>query len=209
MINTLYEIFDYYNEKLFDNRLEKVVITIQSKGRLNADGWFTPGKIWKGVSEEAKDKHEINVSAEGLHKGEGAIITTLLHEMVHLYCHQLGIQDTSRQGRFHNKNFRNMADKCGLVCIEDTSIGTITPKLKDNEINNYIVDKVIESKVFLHSRKNFTNGQSGKNKPKKSTLIYSCKSCGAVKKFTATEDFEIVDVKVRCLKCYEYMHIKG
>ena len=47
---------------------------------------------------------EINLGAESLKRSVPEIVATLLHEMVHYYCHVNGIQDTSNT--YHNKRFK-------------------------------------------------------------------------------------------------------
>jgi hypothetical protein len=95
----------------------RIVITIQSKGRKNALGWFGANH-WKNGKPEAL--HEINLSAEYLkthNMGE-----TLIHELAHAENKTLGIQDCS--GRRHNKKFKAMAEKLGLEVKElDPAVG--------------------------------------------------------------------------------------
>lgn len=48
---------------------------------------------------------------------------TVLHEMVHLYNIQTGVQDTSRGGTYHNKRFREAAEARDLHISYDKRIG--------------------------------------------------------------------------------------
>ena len=50
--------------------------------------------------------YEINICAEHLARPFEQVAETLLHEMVHLYNLQIGVQDTSRNGTYHNKKSR-------------------------------------------------------------------------------------------------------
>lgn len=95
----------------------QIVVTIQSKGRKNALGWFGANH-WKNGKPDAL--HEINLSAEHLkshNMGE-----TLLHELAHAENKQLGILDCS--GRRHNKKFKAMAERLGLLVKDaDPQVG--------------------------------------------------------------------------------------
>lgn len=49
---------------------------------------------------------EVFVGGEGLARGPADVLATLLHEAAHALAHVRGIQDTSRQGRWHNAQFK-------------------------------------------------------------------------------------------------------
>ncbi|MDL2219132.1 SprT-like domain-containing protein [Ruminococcaceae bacterium OttesenSCG-928-O06] len=101
--------FGVLNNHYFQGQLPPVVITIQSSPRTY--GHISVQKVWK--SQEAH-YHEINISAENLSRPAENVLATLMHEMVHLYCMVEGIQDTSKNGRYHNKEFRLQAMLRGL-----------------------------------------------------------------------------------------------
>ena len=83
LYNELYRAFDHFNNAFADNKLPKVVITIQESGRRNAYGWFGNG-FWS--DRLAGDSvPEINLSAEYLSRGPDGLLETLLHEMAHLW----------------------------------------------------------------------------------------------------------------------------
>lgn len=71
--------------------------------------------------------YEINICAEHLARPFEQVAETLLHEMVHLYNLQIGVQDTSRNGTYHNKKFKETAEQHGLDVGKDPKYGwTIT-----------------------------------------------------------------------------------
>ncbi|GAA4550015.1 hypothetical protein [Amycolatopsis samaneae] len=57
------------------------------------------------------------------------VMTTLLHEACHVYAAAEGIKDTSRQERYHNRRFAQLAVQIGLVVVPDQRIGHHTPRL--------------------------------------------------------------------------------
>jgi len=101
--------YNIINKEFFNNELPFVIITVASTPK--AYGHFTVSKVW---STETENKHEINISADYLNRPLEDTITTLIHEMCHLFCSVHGIKDTSNRGVYHNKNFRKVAEDHGL-----------------------------------------------------------------------------------------------
>jgi hypothetical protein len=60
---------------------------------------------------------------EGLERGPEPVFATLLHEAAHALADAREIQDTSRQGRYHNLRFRALAEELGLVVTPAPGIG--------------------------------------------------------------------------------------
>lgn len=103
----------HFNGALFGGRLKtSPVITVQTKGRKNALGWYWSGRWVNGSGHPA----ELNMSAEDLKRPADQVLETLVHEMVHQAADEAGIKDTSRNGAYHNKKFRELAEKAGL-CV--------------------------------------------------------------------------------------------
>jgi hypothetical protein len=79
---------------------------------------------------------EVLVSGEGLSRTPGEILTTLLHEAAHGLADARHIEDTSRQGRWHNKHFAAHAQEMGLTPSKDPKIGwspcTLRPETADH-----------------------------------------------------------------------------
>jgi hypothetical protein len=66
---------------------------------------------------------EVLVSGEGLQRTPAEVFTTLLHEATHGLADTRHIQDTSRQGRWHNKKFATLAAELGLTAVKDDKLG--------------------------------------------------------------------------------------
>ena len=88
------------NQRFFESALSRQAITIQSTP--GAHGHFTPYDAWDDSGLKLK---EINLGAESLHRPVPNIIATLMHEMIHYWCHSQGIKDTSRGNTYHNNLF--------------------------------------------------------------------------------------------------------
>lgn len=104
-----------------------LVVGASGKRRNSAvHGHFSPD-TWSAKNAA----HEIMLSGESLERGAEATLGTLLHESAHLLAHARGIKDTSRQGRFHNKRFKALAEEVGVEVHNDPTIGwsvTTLPK---------------------------------------------------------------------------------
>ena len=115
----LEKIFRALNAHYFDGAIEEPVITIQSTPR--AYGHVTVAKAWQRADGGAR--HELNIGAGTLDRPIENVTATVLHEMVHLYNIQTGVQDTSRGGTYHNKRFREAAEARDLHISYDKRIG--------------------------------------------------------------------------------------
>lgn len=107
------------NERYFDGVLEEPVITLTDTPK--AYGHVTVSKAWALANGERR--HELNIGAGTLDRDITEAVSTLLHEAVHLYHLQEGVQDTSRGGRYHNKRFRESAEARDLEISCDPKIG--------------------------------------------------------------------------------------
>lgn len=114
----LEKIFRAVNTKYFGGQLEEPIITIQSTPK--AYGHVTVAKAWQ---RGETTRHELNIGAGTLDRPIENVVATLVHECVHLYHLQNGIQDCSRSGQYHNKKFKAMAEKCDLQISYDPHIG--------------------------------------------------------------------------------------
>lgn len=94
-----------------------LVITGQGdKGRSLTRGHFAPER-WQGPKPETGKRprvHELFVAGERLADGAEQVFQTMLHEAAHGLAQVRGIQDTSRQGRYHNRRFVTLAEELGL-----------------------------------------------------------------------------------------------
>lgn len=110
----LNKLFDLLNQRFFENELSRPTITIQSTPR--AYGHFSMrDDTWVSVTGSS---NEINIGAGTLARPIENICATLLHEMVHYYCHVNGIKDTSRGNTYHNKRFKTVAESHGLMLLQ-------------------------------------------------------------------------------------------
>lgn len=131
----LEKIFRSLNADSFNGELEEPVITIQDTP--TAYGHVTVSKAWS-----VKDEHqrELNIAAGTLQRPIEEVAATMLHEMVHLYNLQHEIQDCSRGGTYHNKKFRDEAQKHMLTIEHHEKYGWTVTKPTE-ELIDYIINK--------------------------------------------------------------------
>jgi hypothetical protein len=80
---------------------------------------------------------EVLVSGEGLTRTPAEVFTTLLHEATHGLADARGIKDTSRQGRWHNKQFAKLAAELGMSTTKDDKFGYSPCTLTDQTLADY------------------------------------------------------------------------
>ena len=136
----LEKLFRMLNDDMFGGQLEQPIITIQSTPR--AYGHYSVSKIWTVNGEE--QKHEINIGAGTLDRDLEYTVGTLLHEMCHMYDDTvLNVQDCSRGGTYHNKQFKATAEAVGLIVTKSDKYGWAHTAPSDALIE-WILDHDIE-----------------------------------------------------------------
>ena len=187
IIGKLESLFSNFNQKFYNGKLQKPVITVSPDITKGAYGWCTTWKAWKEKDEES-GYYEINLCAEHLARPFPEVCATLLHEMVHLWNLQNNVQDTSRGGTYHNKKFKQVAEGHGLIIDQDPKYGWTITRLND------------EAKAFIDGLKEqeFEIYRSKLPKIKKSksssSRKYVCPQCGLI--IRATKEVHVI-----CSEC--------
>lgn len=193
VIAELHRAFKMFNENLFNNGLPEPAILIQSRGNKKLTlGWCSVQKIWKNeITEE--EKYEINIVAEALNRGIYPVMTTLLHEMVHLHNLVNGIKDTSRGNTYHNMKFKQTAESHGMVIEHADKIGWSVSELQGTTMN--LIDSYeFDEAVFSLGRMDFDAEEKPKKKKKSSSRKYICPECGTSVRASK-------DVNICCADC--------
>ena len=120
-IDELQRMFKLLNVTYFGGELERPVITIHTDHTGGAYGWISVHKVWS--SKDDAWFREINLCAEHLNRPVERVITTLAHEMAHLWNLEHEIQDTSRKFAYHNTRFKEIAEAAGLIVSQSMSNG--------------------------------------------------------------------------------------
>lgn len=206
VIGYLEKMYRQLNIDKFNGELEECVITVQSTPR--SFGHVTCSKVWK---IKDANRYELNIAADYLNRPIENVVSTLLHEMVHIYNMMHDTQDTSRGYTYHNKHFKEKAESVGLIVTRDDKIGwSITNPSED--LINYIIkqgwsDIAMTRSTHISSWNGTETGghQGGSNDPdteKKpsSTRKYQCPCCGISVRATKF-------VRIACYDCSELMEL--
>ena len=109
---------------------------------------------------------EVFVGGEGLARGPGEVLATLLHEAAHALAHVRGIKDTSRQGRWHNARFKALAEEVGIEVAKDPRSGWSPTTLPTTTRARYVeVIAELGRVLRLHRAMEITGGKATKPSP--------------------------------------------
>ncbi len=221
-IKYLERLYDYCNEKLFGNELDKPVITVQLDSKNRANGWFTTEKVWKwqekvpancamcevddcprdgSVYQDCQEiidceAYEINITAQQLNRPIAQVAATLIHEMCHYYAAIHNLQDTSRSGSYHNKLFKGIAEKHGLMvsCVPTIGWSQTDLSVETDRLIQAFATEIPDSLIY----RTFTfKGQVVRSS---STRKYECPCCHNSVRATK-------EVNIQCADCNELMRL--
>ena len=201
----LNKIFDLLNEEFFENELSRPTITIQSTPRayghfsLREDTWVS----------KLGGTHEINIGAGTLSRPIEEVVSTLLHEMVHYYNYERGIQDCSRGNTYHNRKFREEAERRGLNVEHSDKYGwshtSPSDLLLDFVLENDLSDILINRNEFSGFQMGGTGTHSGTTitptAKKSSSRKYICPCCGTSIRATKKVNIGCLDCGVPMIEC--------
>lgn len=132
-VKNLEELFDLFNDYLYNSELERPIISIQADKTGKAYGWCTTYKAWE--TADGEEYYEINMCAEHMRRSFEEVCGTLLHEMAHLYNLMHDIKDCNIS-QYHNGKFKAAAEAHGLT-VEKTSHGWSKTSLND-DLKEYV-----------------------------------------------------------------------
>lgn len=198
-VQYLEKLFDLCNEYWFNNELETPVITIQSTPR--AYGHYTLFDAWEVNGES---RREINIGAGTLERPIENICCTLLHEMVHEYNNEIAnISDVSNNGVYHNKYFKQEAERRGLIVTRSEKYGWSCTEPSDALLDFVLEYNLQDIKLNRNERPNYIkpNGGAstgtnygGASTRKGHSIRYVCPQCKTIVRATK-------HVNIGCLDC--------
>ena len=194
----LNKLFDLLNTEFFESVLSRPTITIQSTPKayghfsLREDTWIS----------KRGGTHEINIGAGTLARPIEEVTATLLHEMVHYYNYEMGIQDCSRGNTYHNRRFKEAAEAHGLIVAHSEKYGwshtSPGDALLEFVLDNGLTDILINRNEFTGFRITGTgthSGAEGGPPPRTSSARkYRCSCCGNSVRAAKT-------VRIACMDC--------
>lgn len=194
----LNKVFDMLNTEFFENALSRPTITIQSTPRayghfsLREDTWLS----------KLGATHELNLGAGTLARPIENVAATLLHEMVHLYCYENGVKDTSRGFTYHNKRFKAAAESHGLIVDHHDKYGWSITHPSDALLDFVLETGLTDILIFRNEYNGISISGTGTHSssgtpilPKKSSSRkYICPCCRNSVRATKV-------VNIACLDC--------
>jgi len=166
-------IYDYFNEKLFNSSLNNCILNFSRKSK--AYGFFAPNRWSARIGKE--HLHEISLNPEHLTRNPKEVVSTLVHEMCHLWQQDHGQPSPG----YHNKEFAVKMRSIGLQCSHNGQIGgretgkNMTHYILENGLYDTFYNKMPES--FIYPFICMQEPQKKANKTKKNKTKYSC-DCG-------------------------------
>lgn len=176
--NELNKAFCIFNDKLFESRLPEPVVLVQANIK-------TLLKMCV-IKEDTIEKSEIRIRIELLNKSFEEIMEMLLHKMCHLLNHLIGIKDTTRNGTYHNTNFKELAEFIGLNTEYCTKYGWSITTLGPSLIELLKTSGINKDALTLRRYE----GQSGGEVKKQSMRKYICPVCKTP--IRATKDVNVI-----------------
>lgn len=128
--DALQHAYDHFNWVLFESELPNCLITLQRKGR--TFGYFCRKRFVRddGTPCDEIALNPIHFKSRSLEES----LSTLVHEMVHLWQHHFG---TSGRGRYHN---RQWADKMKSIGLQPSHTGAPGGNELGDQMTHYIVE---------------------------------------------------------------------
>lgn len=199
VIGKLEKLFSMLNQQFFNGDLQTPVITVSPDTTKGAYGWCTSWRAWTDKAQkaladmtaeevkaaESDGYYEINICAEHIARSFTDIVETLLHEMTHLYNLQIGVQDTSRGGFYHNKHFADAAESHGLIVEKTAKYGYSKTAL--NAEAQAFVQSLGDTRFELYRRPTI-KAQGKKNN--QGSRKYVCPCCGTI--IRATREVNVI-----------------
>lgn len=169
----LQDAYDHFNRELFNDALPQALIVLHRKK--GARGYFW-SEMWQAhVDNESDTKtlDEIALTPETLDRSDKEVLSTLVHEMVHLWQYHKG--KPSRSG-YHNHEWADMMEDVGL---HPTTDGTWQGKPTGQKCTHLIVDNHrfdVAATTFLTDRKviSWYGVTQGTKETKKNKVAYTC-----------------------------------
>jgi hypothetical protein len=156
--------------------LPRVYFTTGSgmEGRQGQARWgHWAAKRWCQTDDPSEAIGEVLIAGERLEFGAEGVMETLLHESGHALAFVREIEDTSRQGRYHNREYKKLAEEVGLD-VEKGKHGWNTTSLPAATLAKYA--STIQALTVALAGYRVAPAKEEKEKKKKSRATLTC-SC--------------------------------
>jgi predicted SprT family Zn-dependent metalloprotease len=196
--DSLAQAYGWFNEKLFQNELPDCLITLERSR--SAYGYFWHQKFIK--RHGTKYSHQIALNPDAFpHRKDRHILSTLVHEMVHLWQAEFGMPG---RGRYHNEEWAAKMKEVGLI---PTATGRCGGKQTGDRMTHLIARKQPFAQAFgeLYRTGFRLRWQSlpARTRPDESKRKFTCPGCG-INVWGAAS----LDGQIGCMKCDKALQLQ-
>ena len=204
----LKKIFRLLNEQIFDGELEDVQVVLSNNSRVY--GYYTLNSAtWTGQANgEQFAQHEIGISSQYLASREiFEVVATLTHECCHHLAHLKKVRDVSRNGYWHNKRFKQIAEQHGLIVEQHPKVGygvtSCSERLLqfciDNDLQEFQLNRSSDYYIPVGGSSPSPGGSAATTTRRSSSYKLLCPCCGCTVRATK------LGVRLMCISCDEEM----
>lgn len=169
-------LFDYFNRELFNGDLPPCMLNFSRRAR--SRGFFV-NNIW--TEGDDATTHEISLNPDCLDRPAADSISTLVHEMAHLWQQAHG---TPPRRAYHDRQWSAKMEAIGLM---PSTTGEQGGKKVGQKMTHYIIEggpyltafQRMPAELLLPWKTNGQIGKETKGKKKSSKRKYTCPSCNA------------------------------
>lgn len=174
---TLESAFEFFNKELFEGKLPTCLITMQRHRK--ARGYFCPEMfIYRG--DNPHSIHEIAMNPQYFSgRSDEQIISTLVHEMVHLWQQEYG---NPPRGNYHNREWAEKMESLGLIPSTTGEEGgaktgtSVTHYINPDGAYQRLIKTFLADHEAIQYQDRVTPEQRAKAK-KKNKVKYTCPKC--------------------------------
>lgn len=129
----------FFNKHLFKGELPDVMIVLHRKK--NSKGYFHAERFAEKVAKKKKVRasfDELALNPDDFERPDITILSTLVHEMAHVWRYRCSDKEPSRGG-YHDKLWANKMDEIGLTPKAIGKNGELTDKKTGQKVTHEIV----------------------------------------------------------------------
>jgi hypothetical protein len=168
--------YDFFNAELFGGALPHVLVTLQRQAKTY--GYFSPERFVGRTEKEAV--HELAMNPDHFGRTDELILSTLVHEMVHVWQKASG--KMPRRG-YHDKQWATRMKEAGL---QPSDTGQPGGKETGQSVSHYIVENgrfavafaKLQATGFRLRWQSRVEIDPTRKAKKASKTKYTCPSCG-------------------------------
>jgi hypothetical protein len=166
------EAYDYFNRELYGGRLPRCMLNFSRKSH-RVLGFFAPER-WENSGERT---HEISLNPDLLFRPLADVMSTLVHEMSHLWQEEFG---TPSRGGYHNEEWARHIESIGLM---PSNTGKPGGRRTGQQMTHYIIEGGPFDLAYRAMPEEYklpwqSGGIRTPSRNEKNKVTYLCRGCG-------------------------------